>query len=214
MRSVKQVGIASALSLMALGLTTSHPFVGWFAPTATLKVTPHIPVNLPPPELLGQGARPPTAEELAAEKAFDTQRIQQAAMWLKSPDIHQRLIGVQQLNAYQYPAAENLLIQVLRQDLDPAVRTGAAQSLGMFKQLGESSLQALLAALTDKHTPTAMAAMDTLLIYASRINFDTQAFPKLLEKLTQRLKAGHLDKRVKRGLEVFIVDQQTVVSPR
>ncbi len=107
-------------------------------------------IPMPPPlEALGQGARLPTEQELKQEKKFNAQQEELAGQWLKSPNAHQRIIGAEQLSAYESSVSEQYLVHTLLHDAVPEVRKTAAQSLASFKNLSEHAVSALLEALSD-----------------------------------------------------------------
>ena len=177
----------------------------------TAEVNSATPVQFPMPiEMLGQGAKMPTPEELAKERQFDLQQIAQAAQWLNSHDVHQRIMGVEQLNAYQLPKAEDLLLQALRQDNEPEVRSAAAQSLGLFKTLSDQAIDQLILSLRDNAQQTRMAALDTLLSYATKVSMDNQHLAQITDKLTKSFESGQLDSQVSTVLKAFIDDQRPV----
>lgn len=169
------------------------------------------PVSFPVPiELLGQGAEIPTPEELAKEQQFNLQQIAQATQWLGSQDVHQRIIGVEQLNAYQSPEAEHLLLKTLQQDNEPEVRSAATQSLGLFKTLSDRAIDQLIESLRDNEQKTRMGALDTLLNYATKGSMDNQRLTQITDKLTKSLESGRLDIQVSAVLIAFIADQKPV----
>jgi hypothetical protein len=167
------------------------------------------PVVIPPPsEMLGQGARLPTAEELEQERLFNERQVELAAQWLKSTDVHQRIMGAEQLSAYESPESEQRLADTLRQDGAPEVRTVAAQSLALFKNLSDDTLDALLEALDDAHNGTRINALNTLLSYALLVSADTKKSGQLLAKLRKKARSSHLSKDVRESLQAFIKDQE------
>jgi len=167
------------------------------------------PAVIPPPlDMLGQGARFPTTEELEQEKKFNAQQVELAGQWLKSPDVHQRVMGAEQLSAYQSPESEQRLADTLRQDTAPEVRIAAAQSLALFKNLSDPAVGALLEALNDADKSTRIAALNTLLTYALLVNADTKKSGQLLAKLRKEVRSGHLNKDVRESLQAFIKDQE------
>jgi len=167
------------------------------------------PALIPPPlEMLGQGARFPTAEELEQEKNFNAQQVELAGQWLKSPDVHQRIMGAEQLSAYESPESEQRLTDTLRQDAAPEVRTAAAQSLALFKKLSDPTVDALLKALDDADKGTRIAALNTLLTYAFLVSADTKKSEHLLAKLRKKVRSSHLNKDVRESLQAFIKDQE------
>jgi HEAT repeat protein len=166
-------------------------------------------IPIPPPfEALGQGARLPTAQELKQEKKFNTQQVELASQWLKSPDMHQRIIGAEQLSAYKSPLSEQRLVDTLRHDAAPEVRKTAAQSLSSFKNLSDHTLSALFEGLSDKNESARIATLNALFSYALLINNDTKKSGQLLSKMRERLRSGRLNKDVRDSLEAFLKDQE------
>lgn len=210
------IGIAAVL-VIALALACSsqnngrqNPQIGE-AGTDRALVAPVTSLNSPVPiEMLGHGARLPTAEELEQERQFALQKIALAEQRLKSSDTHQRVIGTEQLNAYQMPLAEQLLLKTLKHDVDPIVRKSAAQSLGLFKVLSDTAVDKLLDALKDKDMGTRKMVLDTLLIHTTRANMDNQRSPQILFKLKRKLKFGHLHPDISKGLQAFVDDQKPI----
>jgi HEAT repeat protein len=120
-------------------------------------------IPMPPPlEALGQGARLPTEQELEQEKKFNAQQKELAGQWLKSPNAHQRIIGAEQLSAYESPVSEQYLVHTLLHDAVPEVRKTAAQSLASFKNLSDHNVSALLEALSDANKSTRIATLNNL----------------------------------------------------
>ncbi len=199
--------------LVILGLTLN--LVCSSLVTQTISPTPP-PINPAPllsVEMFGQGVRAPTAAELAQERQYDQQQIALAAHRLSSQDPHQRIVATEQLNAYQYPEAEQLLVQTLLKDADPSVRTAAAQSLGLFKQLSAAAQTALTSALLDPISSTRLMALDTLLGYAYRISFEADKFAPLTAKLQQQLLSRNLAPEIRSAVQRFLDDQQPIRTP-
>lgn len=170
------------------------------------------PVNtaIPPPptELLGHGARSPSAEELEQEKAFDLKQVESAIEHLKSPDIHQRIVATETLNAYQIPESEQQLSDTLLHDDNAQVRQAAAQSLALFKSLSDRTANALLKALRDKDPQTRRESLNTLLNYIVRTNDNDDKFQQTLKRLQNEVRSRHLNQDVRASLKSFIKDQQ------
>jgi len=167
------------------------------------------PDLMPPPfEALGQGARLPTAQELAQEKIFDAQQVELAVQWLKSPNAHQRIIGAEQLSAYESPISEQHLVDTLRHDADQEVRRTAAQSLSAFKKLSDHSVNTLLETLGDTNESTRIATLNALFSYALQLNADPKKTGQLLTKLRKKIRSGRLNKDVRDSLQAFIKDQE------
>jgi hypothetical protein len=166
-------------------------------------------IPIPPPlEALGQGARLPTEQELEQEKKYNAQQEKLAGQWLKSSNAHQRIIGAEQLSAYESPVSEQYLVHVLLHDAVPEVRKTAAQSLSSFKNLSDHTVSALLEALSDANKSTRIATLNTLLSYAFLINTDTKKPGQLVARLRKKLRSGHLNKDVRDSLQAFIKDQE------
>jgi len=171
------------------------------------------PAIIPPPlEALGHGARLPTAQELAQEKIFIARQVELAGRWLKSPNAHQRIIGAEQLSAYESPVSEQHLVDTLRHDADPEVRKAAAQSLSAFKNLSDATVSALLEALSDKNKGTRMATLNALFSYALQVNADAKKTGQLLTQLRKKLRSGHLNKGVRDSLQAFLKDQESPIN--
>lgn len=167
------------------------------------------PAIIPPPiEALGQGARLPTAQELAQEKSFDAQQIELAGQWLKSTNAHQRIVGAEQLSAYESPVSEQYLVDTLRHDADPEVRNTAAQSLAAFKNLSDPTVNALLEALGDANKSTRIATLNTLFSYALLVNTDPKKTGQLVAKLQKKIRSDRLNKDVRDSLQAFIKDRE------
>jgi hypothetical protein len=167
----------------------------------------HMPMP-PPMEALGQGARPPTAQELEQEKNFNAQQAGIASQWLKSPDAQRRTVGAEQLSAYESPVSEQCLTDALRRDTAPEVRKAAAQSLSAFKNLSDHAVTALLEALGDANESARIAALNTLMTYTLLVSADTKKYGQLLAKLQKKLRSGHLNNDVSGSLQAFIEDQE------
>lgn len=166
-------------------------------------------IPMPPPlEALGQGARLPTEQELEQEKKFNAQQKELAGQWLKSPNAQQRIIGAEQLSAYESPVSEQYLVRALLHDTVPEVRKSAAQSLASFKNLSDHTVNALLEALSDANKSTRIATLNTLLSYALLISADPKKSALLLARLREKLRFGHLNKDVRDSLQAFIKDQE------
>ena len=170
-------------------------------------------IPIPPPlEALGQGARLPTAQELEQEKKFNAQQEELAGHWLKSTDTQQRIIGAEQLSAFESPISEQRLADTLRHDAVPEVRKTAAQSLSSYKNLSDYAVSALLETLSDTDKSTRMAILNTLFSYALLINADTEKSRQLLAQLREKLRSGHLNNDVRDSLQAFIKDQEPPIN--
>lgn len=200
-------------SLVILGLTLNLVCSSIVTQKQTPNPSDSNPTQLLTVEMFGQGVRAPTAAELAQERQYDQQQIALAAQRLSSQDSHQRIVATELLNAYQYPEAEQLLTQTLLKDVDPSVRTAAAQSLGLFKQLSATAQTALMAALQDPESGPRLMALDTLLGFAYRSSFDVEKLAALTKKLQQLLRTKHLAPEIHLALQRFIEDQQPVSQP-
>jgi hypothetical protein len=164
---------------------------------------------IPPPlEALGQGARLPTAQELEQEKKFNAQQVELASRWLKSPDAHQRIIGAEQLSAYDTPESEQYLAATLHYDADPEVRKTAAQSLSSFKNFSDPTIEALLEALGDTNESTRIATLYTVFSYALVISPDPKKSRELLTKVRGKVRSGHLESDVRENLQTYIKAQE------
>lgn len=170
-------------------------------------------IPIPPPlEALGQGARLPTAQELEQEKSFYAQQGELAGRWLKSPDTKQRIIGAEQLSAYESPLSEQHLVDALGHDAVPEVRKTATQSLSVYKNLSDHAVSALLKALEDANESVRIATLNTLLSYALLINTDTHKTSQLLAKLREKVRSGRLNNDVRNSLQTFIKDQEPPIN--
>ena len=200
--------LALAMTLI-IAFSWSHLKENRLTKTITALVIQPKPAVIPPPlEMLGQGARLPTAEELKQEKEFTAQQVKLAGQWLNSTVVHQRIMGAEQLSAYQSPESEQHLTDTLRNDAVPEVRITAAQSLALFKNLSDPTVGALLSALDDTQKGTRIAALNTLLSHALVVSADSKKSRQLLAKLRKKVRSGHLNKDVRESLQAFIKDQE------
>ena len=158
-------------------------------------------------ELLGQGVRAPTAQELAQEQRFNEQQIAVAEQWLKSPDPHQRIMGAEQLSAFESPHAEQLLVDVVLNS-ESDVRIAAIRSLGTFKSLSNKGLDALVAGLGNSDKNSRFAALNAIFDYAAKVEFDTEKSTNIIKKLQQKLSKGNLNKDIRHSLDAFVNDKQ------
>lgn len=170
-------------------------------PTQNPKLEP------PPIELLGQGVRAPTAQELAQEQRFNEQQIAVAEQWLKSPDPHQRIMGAEQLSAFESPHAEQLLVDVVLNS-ESDVRIAAIRSLGTFKSLSNKGLDALVAGLGNSDKNSRFAALNAIFDYAAKVEFDTEKSTNIIKKLQKKLSKGNLNKDIRHSLDAFINDKK------
>lgn len=165
--------------------------------------------TIPPPlDALGQGARLPTAKELEQEKKFNAQQVELASRWLKNPNAHQRIIGAEQLSAYDTPESEQYLAATLHYDADAEVRKTAAQSLSSFKNLSDPTIEALLEALGDTNESTRIATLYTVFSYALVISPDPKKSRELLTKVRKKVRSGHLESDVRENLQTYIKAQE------
>jgi HEAT repeat protein len=166
----------------------------------------------PPAELLGHGARLPTAEELAQEKIFDSHQIELAIDKLKSVDVSERIAATETLNAYQLPKAEQQLGDVLLHDNNALVRQSAAQSLGLFKNLSDRTLGVLLKSLSDSDQKTCRESLNTLLSNTLRTSDNQDRFQKILGQLRKKANSRHVHHDIRLGLQAFLKDQEPIKS--
>ncbi|MGZ5077326.1 MAG: HEAT repeat domain-containing protein, partial [Methylobacter sp.] len=165
-----------------------------------LKTTP----DYIPPELLGHGARLPTADELEQEKIYDNHQVDLAIEMIKSADAGQRLIATETLNAYQTPKAEQQLCDTLLYDDNAHVRQSAAQSLSFFKVLSNTTIKILLKSIHDKDKNVRRESLNVLLSNALRTSGDSEKFEALLNKLRKEIHSGHLHDDIRTSLKEFI----------
>lgn len=164
----------------------------------------------PPPELLGHGTRLPTAEELAQEKAFDSRQVTQAIEKLSSADVHQRIVATETLSAYQTPESERQLSETLLNDDNAQVRQTAAQSLALFKDLSDPTLNALFKALRDDVEKNRQESLYTLLNFTLRLTTDNNKYRHILDIIRTELNSASLHPDIRRSLTAFIKDQEPV----
>lgn len=190
------------LSLIAFRLSSKQ---------STTNTTPiQATISFPPAELLGHGARLPTAEELEQEKAFDAKQVQSAIEQLKSPDVHQRIVAAETLNAYRIPESERQLSDTMLHDDNAQVRQTAAQSLALFKNLSDRTVNSLFKALHDKDQQTRRESLNTLLNYTLQISDNTGKFQQVLKKLRNEVRSAHISRKIRTELKAFIKDQEPV----
>ncbi len=170
------------------------------------------PIAYPPTELLGQGARSPTAEELEQEKAFDAKQVASAIERLKSPDVHQRIVATETLNAYQTLESEQQLSDTMLHDQNAEVRQSAAQSLAFFKNLSDRTVDSLFKALQDKDRQTRKESLDTLLNYTLRISDNHDKFQRILKSLRTEVRSGRISQDVRSSVKAFLKDQEPVTN--
>jgi len=166
----------------------------------------------PPTELLGHGARLPTAEELEQEKAFDAKQVESAIQQLKSTDVHQRIVATETLNAYQTPKSEQQLSDTMLHDQDAEVRQTAAQSLAFFKDLSDRTVDSLFKALRDKDRQPRKQSLDTLLNHALRISGNNDKFQRILKRLRNEIRSGRISQDIHGGIKAFLKDQEPVTN--
>jgi hypothetical protein len=174
-------------------------------PTVTSKPTNVVP---PPLEMMGQGARMPTPEELEDEARFTDQQVALATQWLNDSSIEKRVAGAEQLSAFPTPESEKALINTLGLDFDPEVRRSAAQSLAAFKQPSEMSVTALLTALQDDHESVQIEALNTLISFTGRMAAGSAPFKSLLSKLSVQAKTKQIKPNTRLALRAFLKEQQ------
>lgn len=173
-----------------------------------------IPVNStvspPPVELLGHGARLPTAEELAQEKTYDARQVARAIEKLDSADVHQRIVATETLNAYQTPESERQLSHILLNDGNAQVRQTAAQSLALFKGLSTPTINALFKALDDNAEKNRQESVRTLLNFTLRLTTDSGTYRQILGTIRTKLSSSSLHPDVHSSLTAFMKDQEPV----
>ena len=174
-----------------------------FPPLAQTK-----PAVVPPPvEMLGNGARMPTPQELEEEARFDERQVNKANEWLKSPQVERRIAGVEQLSAYQNPQSQKFLIDALRSDADPQVRRTAAQRFSAFKEPSEGVVNALLSALEDVDASVQMSALNTLMGIMNKMPNNSALFKKTLSGLKKQAASRRVAVEVRKAVSSFLKDQ-------
>ena len=169
----------------------------------------------PPMELLGQGIRPPTQEELADETRYNDKQVAIASEWVNSTEAEKRRIGVEQLSAFPTPESEQVLVTTLALDTDPEVRRTAAQSLAAFKQPTENAVTGLLGALEDQDEKVQMSALNTLLAFANRFEYNSPKMKNLLASLSHYATSRRTEALTKQAIRSFLKDQAPpLTSPR
>ena len=202
-------GLVLCLSCLIVGCASKLEPIPNTATPASDPPTAVVPA-VPPLAMQGQGARAPTPAELEAEQQFTAQKIALAKQWLQSADPHQRLVGAEQLSAYETPAAEQLLLHTLLHAQDAALRKTAIESLALYKNLTHATIDGLLKVLQHPEQSTQFAALNTLLQYGARVTLDAHKLQPLLQKIAKTLRTRHLSAAIKRGLTHFLEDNQPV----
>lgn len=197
------VSLAVILSVVAFRLSPK--------PSNT-NATPVQSIIAPPPELLGHGARLPTAEELEQEKAFDAKQVESAIQQLNSTDVHQRIVATETLNAYPTPESERQLSDTMLHDRSAEVRQSAAQSLEFFKDLSDRTVDSLFKALHDKDRQTRKESLDTLLNHTLRISDNNGKFQRILKRLRNEIRSGRISQDVHGNIKAFLKDQEPVTN--
>lgn len=117
------------------------------------------------PDLAALAARamaPPSSEQLAEEAAYKREQALAYAKFLDDPNADKRMEAVERLGTYPSREAENALSRALRTDADAAIRQRSAQILGDLGKITDVSVNALLAAVTDRNADVQHAALLTL----------------------------------------------------
>lgn len=170
-------------------------------PQAAPAVTP------PPLETLGHGARMPTPEELEEEARYDEKQVELAGSWLNSPQTDKRVAGAEQLSAFPTPEAERILTGTLTLDFDPEVRKTAAQSLSVFRHPTDKAVAALLGALGDDDEEVQMAAFNTLIQIAGKLENGSASLRNLFTGLKNQAASRRTKAPTRRAINAFLQDQ-------
>lgn len=154
-------------------------------------------------------AAPPTLtdEEIEEENRIEEEQVVSAIEWLESADPQQRVVGAEQLSAYPTAEAEQRLVEALANDVDPDVRSTAARSLGLFKQLQAKTLDSLLQALETDDEEVRLDVLNTLQAVVEREPYGAKQARRIIKKLIKIAKSGQLQTNSQSVLSDFLTDQ-------
>ncbi|GAB4275074.1 MAG: hypothetical protein Kow0065_23100 [Methylomicrobium sp.] len=205
----KSLFVLLCLAVLALGASYLSVFIDDDADSNDNgdRNTQKAVLSPPPLETLGQGARLPTADELQQEAQFNERQIALASQWLNGNDSKQRIIGAEQLSAFESPVSERYLVGALCCDVEPEVRLTAASSLAAFKRLSGSTITALIKALNDEQPKVRLAVLNLLTAYVYN-NADSEQSESLLMQLKEQLHSGRLHHDTSDILQAFIDDSE------
>lgn len=150
-----------------------------------------------------------TPEQVEEDKRIDDEQVAVAGEWLRSIDVQQRIDGAEQLSAYPTAEAEKLLVDALITDIDPEVRSAAAQSLAAFESPTEAAVAALLAALEDKNEEVRLSALNTLESIATAEETGSRRYKKILAGLKKAAKSKRVPSETREVIHDFLLDQMT-----
>ncbi len=148
-----------------------------------------------------------TDEEREEEKRTEKEQVEIAIEWLGSADLQQRVDGAEQLSAYPTAQAEQRLLEALANDIDPDVRSAAARSLGLFKQLQAKTIDSLLQALETDDEEVCLDVLNTLQAVVVRESYDSKQARRIIRKLIKIAKSGQLKTNSQSVLSDFLTDQ-------
>lgn len=209
------MNVRKTLLILLFLLVVAVNGVRYWLSSETEEAEPPVPVSVatqpkvvpPPPEMLGQGVRMPTPEELEDEARFTAQQVEKIKNWVADSSVERRVAGVEQLAAYQTPESEASLVGALALDFDPEVRRMSAQSLASFKEPTEKTVKALVDALHDDEGRVQVEALNTLMVYVSRMPNASPAFKALYASLSKQAKSKDLKNNTRKILRAFLQDQ-------
>jgi HEAT repeat protein len=149
-----------------------------------------------------------TPEEIEEEQRVIRQQVETAHGWLNDADSGQRVAGAEQLSAFPTPEAERYLAEALRHDPVPEVRAAAAQSLGVFEKLQDSTVLTLLDSLADREEDVRRNVLYTLENNYLQLERDSPAAKKLLSDLQGKAKSRRVAKGTRELIREFVREQK------
>ncbi|WP_162144243.1 HEAT repeat domain-containing protein [Methylocaldum szegediense] len=148
-----------------------------------------------------------TPEQIEEDKQIDDEQVATAGEWLRSIDVQERIDGAEQLAAYPTAEAEKLLVEALITDIDPEVRSTAAQSLSAFESPTDETIAALLAAVEDENEEVRLSALDTLESIATAEETGSRRYKKILAGLKKAAKSKRVPSETREEIRDFLLDQ-------
>jgi HEAT repeat protein len=150
-----------------------------------------------------------TPEQIEEDKRMDNEQVALASEWLRSIDPRQRIDGAEQLSAYPTAEAEILLVNALVTDIDPEVRSAAAQSLDAFERPTEKTLTALLIAVEDENEDVRMSALATLENIVAAEENGSARYKRILAGLKKKAASRRIPAETREAIRDFVRDQMT-----
>jgi len=148
----------------------------------------------------------PTPEEIAEDKAFEAEQIEEAKRSLLDLDIEKRIEGLEQLTAYPSPQSEQLMLDILKKDMSDEMRASAADYLSYIEEPSLATQDALIQALNDSNEDVRNNALNTVQSYIYALDEDSASAKRIVDLLKKQARNEQLPADMRESIKEYLID--------